>query len=127
MKFSFSILIPILTFFLVLSHVRASNSAIDNFLQCIPRYTNALYPILNAMYTHENAPSLSFLQFYIGDRRLNDTATTSNSLETLEVNYVQAIIVCARVSGLQITTKGEGSHSDFKGVSYVSDVPLIIV
>ncbi|KAL2932950.1 Berberine bridge enzyme-like 17 [Bienertia sinuspersici] len=118
-------LLLILASFLINSHVKASNSTIDNFLHCLPRYLNPSYPIFNALYTRENTPFLSFLQFYIGNRRLNDTSLTSNSLETLEVNYVQAIVVCARVNGLQIMIRSGGRV--FQGLSYVSDVPLIIL
>ncbi|KMT04761.1 hypothetical protein BVRB_7g169400 [Beta vulgaris subsp. vulgaris] len=115
----------LLTILFSINHVKASNSAIDNFFHCLPRYSNPLYPIFNALYTRENTPSLSFLQFYIGERRLNDTSSTSNPLETLDVNYVEAIIVCARVNGLQIMVRS-GVH-DFEGISYVSDVPLILL
>lgn len=116
--------ILLLTLLFLNSHVNASNSAIDNFLQCLPRYSNALYPISNAVYSRESTNSLSFLQFYIGNHRLNETSSTSKyTIETLEKNYVQAIIVCARVTGLKILING--GDRDFEGLSYVSDSPLI--
>ncbi|XP_056690022.1 berberine bridge enzyme-like 17 [Spinacia oleracea] len=43
----------------------ASNSSIDNFLQCIPSQSNSSHPISNAIYTPTNSSFINVLQNYI--------------------------------------------------------------
>uniref|UniRef100_A0A7C9DT39 Uncharacterized protein n=2 Tax=Opuntia streptacantha TaxID=393608 RepID=A0A7C9DT39_OPUST len=119
-----------LLFLIIPNIVQVSGSAIDNFLQCLPRYSNPSYPILSSvLYTREKTHLVSSLQFYVGRSRFNTTSSHSSAskplgtiVAALDVNYVQATLICARASGLQLkTVKG------FDGLSYASDVPLVIL
>ncbi|KNA22661.1 hypothetical protein SOVF_031390 [Spinacia oleracea] len=128
MKFIYTnVLLFSFLFVFSLSHIRASNSAIDNFLQCLPSRPNPSHPISNVIYTPTNASFLSVLQSYIRDSRFN-TSTTPKPLAiitALDVSHVQATVICAKTSGVEIRIRS-GGH-DFEGLSYTSNVPFVIL
>ncbi|XP_021847496.2 berberine bridge enzyme-like 3 [Spinacia oleracea] len=114
-------------FVFCLSHVSASNSSIDNFLQCLPSRSNPSHPISNAVYTPTNSSFLSVLQNYIRNSRFN-TSTTPKPLAIvtpLDISHVQATVICAKTNGIEIRIRS-GGH-DYEGLSYVANVPFIIL
>ncbi|XP_056684950.1 berberine bridge enzyme-like 4 isoform X1 [Spinacia oleracea] len=114
-------------FLFFLSHISASNSSIDTFLECLPSHSNPSHPISNSIYTPTNSSFLSVLQNYIRDSRFN-TSTTPKPLAivtALDVSHVQATVICAKTNGVKIRIRS-GGH-DFEGLSYISNVPFVIL
>ncbi|KAL3522903.1 hypothetical protein ACH5RR_015737 [Cinchona calisaya] len=71
--------------------------------------------------------SVMFFEAYVRNRRSNTPTIRKPSIivAPLEVQQVKATILCTKGSGLQLTIRS-GGH-DFKGISYVSSVPFIIL
>lgn len=120
------VVFPILFLFFA-SHVGAANSTVDNFLQCLPSHTNPSHPISNVTYTRSNTSFLKVLQTYIRDSRFNTTSTPKPQVivAASDVSHIQATVLCAKSSGLQVRIRS-GGH-DFEGLSYVSSVPFVIL
>ncbi|KAK9756050.1 hypothetical protein RND81_01G069800 [Saponaria officinalis] len=117
----------ILILFLVSNVIQASNSTIDNFLQCLPNNSSQANPISKAIFTPNDPSFLTVLQAYVRDSRFN-TSSTSKPLAiitALDVSHVQATILCAKATGLEIRIRS-GGH-DFEGLSYVAQVPFVIL
>ncbi|XP_022761029.1 berberine bridge enzyme-like 18 [Durio zibethinus] len=100
----------------------------ENFLQCL----SSLHPensssISKVIYTPNNSSYSSVLDSSIRNFRFI-TPTTPKPLvivTPLNVSHIQSTIYCSRKHGLQIRTRS-GGH-DFEGLSYVSEVPFVIV
>ncbi|KAL2932964.1 Berberine bridge enzyme-like 17 [Bienertia sinuspersici] len=121
-----SILLPFL-FLLWASHISASNSTIDSFVQCLQSHSNQSHPISNAIFTPSNSSFLNVLYSYIRDSRFNTSSTPKPLaiVTALDATHVQATVICAKKSGIQIRIRS-GGH-DFEGLSYVSSVPFVIL
>ncbi|CAO2815219.1 unnamed protein product [Amaranthus hypochondriacus] len=117
----------ILIIFFSYSQVNVLASNIDNFLKCLPSHSNQSNPISNAIYTNENPSFLTILQNYIRESRFNTSSTPKPLaiITALDVSHIQATILCAKSNGLQIRIRS-GGH-DYEGLSYVSNVPFIIL
>ncbi|XP_010685242.2 berberine bridge enzyme-like 4 [Beta vulgaris subsp. vulgaris] len=120
------ILLPIF-FFFVVSHVTASNPSIDNFLLCLPSRSNPSHPISHAIYTPSNSSFLNVLQYYVRESRFNTSSTPKPLviITALDVSHVQATVICAKANNLEIRIRS-GGH-DYEGMSYVSNVPFVIL
>ena len=121
------ILLLFSAFSLFFSHVEAANSPIDSFLQCLPSHSNQSHPISDVIFTQSNPSFLRVLQTYVRDSRFN-TSSTPKPLAIVaasDVSHVQATVLCAKSSGLQIRIRS-GGH-DFEGLSYVSSIPFVIL
>ncbi|XP_026430367.1 berberine bridge enzyme-like 8 [Papaver somniferum] len=95
-----------------------------DFLTCICFHSKTTsIPI----YTLENANYTSILQSTILVLGLNSSTTPKPFLilTPLEESHVQTAVICSRKHGIQIKVRS-GGH-DFEGLSYVSDIPFIIV
>ncbi|XP_074308657.1 berberine bridge enzyme-like 3 [Silene latifolia] len=131
MKIKFSIydfLTPILFLFLGSHHYNLEpNSTIDNFLQCLPTKSSPATPIAKVIFTPSHPSFLRVLHAYVRDSRFN----TSSSLKplaiitALDVSHVQATVLCAKANNLAIRIRS-GGH-DFEGLSYVAQVPFVIL
>ncbi|XP_021847413.2 berberine bridge enzyme-like 14 [Spinacia oleracea] len=123
--------IILLSFLIIIfaSHVKASSSSsIDNFLECLPSYSNSSsFPISNSVYTRNNPSFLNVLQSYIRDSRFNTSSTPKPLaiVAALDVTHIQATVTCAKSNGLQIRIRS-GGH-DYEGFSYVANVPFIVL
>ncbi|XP_074298544.1 berberine bridge enzyme-like 3 [Silene latifolia] len=121
------ILTPLLLLFLVSRHSLEPNSSMDNFLHCLPSKSSRSNPITNAIFTPTHPSFLRVLYAYIRDSRFN----TSSSLKPLAIitaldeSHVQATILCAKANKLAMRIRS-GGH-DFEGVSYVAQVPFVIL
>ncbi|CAL8148703.1 unnamed protein product [Prunus armeniaca] len=104
-----------------------SDPVLTGFLQCLPKQPQSAYPIFEAIYTHENTSFQSVLLGYIRNSRYSTLATPKPLaiVTALHESHVQATVICAKQHGLQIRTRS-GGH-DYEGLSYVSDVPFIIL
>ncbi|XP_074267503.1 berberine bridge enzyme-like 4 [Silene latifolia] len=125
MKVSFSC--SIIFFLFLIFNVHASNSSIDNFIQCLPTKSSPANPISKAIFTPNNPSFLPILQTYIRDSRFNTSSTPKPLaiITALDVSHVQATILCAKANNVEIRIRS-GGH-DFEGLSYVAQVPFVIL
>ncbi|KAL5838969.1 hypothetical protein ACOSQ4_011577 [Xanthoceras sorbifolium] len=100
----------------------------ENFLQCLTLINSAnSTSISKVIYTQANTSYSSILEFSIQNLRFS-TSTSPKPLvivTPLHVSHVQAAITCSQKHGMQIRVRS-GGH-DYEGLSYVSDVPFVIV
>ncbi|QHO60021.1 hypothetical protein HN51_014139 [Arachis hypogaea] len=97
----------------------------EHFLQCLQLQNST--SISEVVYTPSNSSYSSILQFSIQNHRfLSKTTPKPLVIVTpLHASHVQATIICSQLHGLQIRTRS-GGH-DFEGVSYISQVPFVII
>ncbi|XP_068322301.1 berberine bridge enzyme-like 17 [Pyrus communis] len=129
MKFPNSpVLLAILLFLsLSVSWANSDPGPIDGFLRCLTTQTQSSHPIDECIYTPQNTSFQSVLHARINNLRYA-TTTTSKPLAIIAAkneSHVQATVVCAKQHGLQLKIRS-GGH-DFEGLSYVSDVPFVIL
>ncbi|XVE81221.1 hypothetical protein DITRI_Ditri15bG0045500 [Diplodiscus trichospermus] len=100
----------------------------DDFLRCLSSlHSDDSSSISKVIYTRRNSSYSAILESSIKNLRFS-TPTTPKPLvivTPLSASHIQSTIRCARKHGLQIRTRS-GGH-DFEGLSYVSDVPFVIV
>ena len=129
MGFSISAATYILIFTLLSSTVSwaASSSVHENFLQCLSLNSNSSTPITKVIYTPQNSSYSSVLDFSIQNLRFTTSSTPEPQVivTPLDVSHIQAAVICSKKYGLQIRARS-GGH-DYEGLSYVSEVPFIIV
>ncbi|OVA12249.1 FAD linked oxidase [Macleaya cordata] len=123
---SSSILLAVLFSFLCLISVPfgSSSSIINaNILQCLSKHSQTPIPI----YTPNNSNYSSVFRSTINNLRFLSSTTLKPLLiiTPLQESHVQAAVVCARKHGIQIKVRS-GGH-DYEGLSFISDVPFIIV
>ncbi|KAI6703154.1 hypothetical protein NL676_012290 [Syzygium grande] len=99
----------------------------DNFLQCLSLHSENATAISKLVYTPINSSYSSVLDITIQNLRfLTPSAPKPLFIVTpLNVSHVQAAIICSRRYGLQMRTRS-GGH-DYEGLSYMSEVPFVIV
>ncbi|XP_027089331.2 berberine bridge enzyme-like 21 [Coffea arabica] len=104
-----------------------SDTIHDNFAYCLTRNGIPSNQISKILYSPSNASFSSVLDAYVRNKRLNTPTTRKPSIivTPLQVQHVQAAILCTKGTGLQLNIRS-GGH-DFEGLSYVSDVPFIIL
>uniref|UniRef100_A0A5B6YRL3 Putative reticuline oxidase-like protein n=1 Tax=Davidia involucrata TaxID=16924 RepID=A0A5B6YRL3_DAVIN len=109
----------------------ATDSVYDTFLECLSKNKNTepadQIQISSIIYSPSNPSYTRVLQSYIRNRRFN-TSTTPKPLiivTPLHQSHVQAAVICAKNIGIQLKIRS-GGH-DYDGISYVSDVPFIIL
>ncbi|KAJ4836079.1 hypothetical protein Tsubulata_010703 [Turnera subulata] len=108
----------------------ASNPDVDKFLQCLRSHSHSHpsnYPIDQAIYTPTSSSFQTALEAFITNRRFVSPSTPKPVaiIAAKHESHIQATILCAKASGLQIRTRS-GGH-DYDGLSYVSEVPFIIL
>ncbi|KAI3955659.1 hypothetical protein MKW92_044906 [Papaver armeniacum] len=111
------------TFLLVKTSFGTATSVHGSFTQCLSLHSDTPIPI----YRPSNMNYSSILEATISNQRYNSSITPKPNLiiTPLFESHVQAAVICARKSGIQIRVRS-GGH-DFEGLSYTSDVPFIIV
>ncbi|OAY26642.1 berberine bridge enzyme-like 17 [Manihot esculenta] len=128
MKVSISITQIVLSVLLLLCSAPTSYPLVlENFLKCLPNHVHASNPIFGAIYTPSNSSFQSVLVAYIKNRRFltSDTPKPLAIIAALHESHVQATVICAKFHSLQIRIRS-GGH-DFEGLSYISDVPFVIL
>ncbi|CAI8618135.1 unnamed protein product [Vicia faba] len=106
----------------------SSSLSLENFIQCLSNhYSPPSHPASHAIYTPKNSSFLSILHMHTYNNRFSSpTAPKPLAIVTsLHESHVQGTIICAKNHGLQIRIRS-GGH-DTEGLSYVSDVPFIIL
>ncbi|KAA8514803.1 hypothetical protein F0562_017982 [Nyssa sinensis] len=104
-----------------------SSSVYDNFLKCFSFQTNLSNPISQVIFSKNNPAYTSILQSSAQNLRFLTPSTPEPQLIVTPVHesHIQAAVVCSKEHGLQIRVRS-GGH-DYEGLSYVSDVPFVIV
>ncbi|KAJ7957275.1 Reticuline oxidase-like protein [Quillaja saponaria] len=102
-----------------------ADSVYDNFLQCLTKHTKD--QVSNIVLSQTNPSYKPALQAYIKNARFNTSSTPKPSIivTPLHESHVQAAVICSKQVGTQIRIRS-GGH-DYEGISYVSDVPFIIL
>ncbi|XWS50556.1 hypothetical protein CRYUN_Cryun12cG0096800 [Craigia yunnanensis] len=102
-------------------------SAHEDFFHSLSLYSNDSYSISKVIYAPNNSSYSSVLESTIQNLRFSTPKTHKPLviLTPLRTSHIQATIYCSRKHGLQIRTKS-GGH-DFEGLSYVFEVPFIII
>ena len=121
----FSFLLSTLTFVLPLLHAAPSYpSPLEDFLHCLSNYSSPSNP---AIYSPRNRSFLSILHTHTYNHRFSaPTAPKPLAIVTARhESHVQGTIICAKSHGIQIRIRS-GGH-DCEGLSYVSDVPFVIL
>ncbi|MED6118840.1 hypothetical protein PIB30_006335 [Stylosanthes scabra] len=97
----------------------------ENFLQCL--YHNNSTGISKLVYAKTNSSYPSILQSSIQNLRFSyhNTPKPLIIVTPLQPSHVQATIICSQLHSLQIRIRS-GGH-DYEGLSYVSQVPFIII
>ncbi|XP_027348578.1 berberine bridge enzyme-like 4 [Abrus precatorius] len=124
----FSFLISTLAFVLSLLGATSDSSPVENFLHCLSNHSPPSVPtISNIIYTPSNSSFLSILHMHTHNNRFSaPTAPKPLAIVTpLHESHVQGTITCAKSNGIQIRIRS-GGH-DCEGLSYVSDVPFIVL
>ncbi|KAG8481208.1 hypothetical protein CXB51_025950 [Gossypium anomalum] len=103
----------------------SANPHLNNFLGCLDSfYSNDISKVI---YTQNNASYSSVLNATIQNLRFS-TPTTPKPLvivTPLQTSHIQATIRCSRTNGLNLRIRS-GGH-DFEGLSYVSQVPFVVL
>ncbi|KAL7131186.1 hypothetical protein ABFS83_13G181500 [Erythranthe nasuta] len=124
---SSTMLLLLLFFFTFNSYYSFASSDYDTFVQCLSSNQNTKNQIPNIVYGPNNSSFTSVLQDYIRNPRFNTPATRKPSLivTPLQESHVQAAILCSKKIGIELKIRS-GGH-DYEGISYVSEVPFIIL
>ncbi|KAK7399744.1 hypothetical protein VNO78_10933 [Psophocarpus tetragonolobus] len=103
------------------------DSIYDTFLHCFQTHTNQPDHVSNIVYAQTNASYASVLKAFLRNARFSTPSTQKPLLivTPLSEQQVQATVVCAKSIDVQLKIRS-GGH-DFEGVSYVSQVPFIIL
>ncbi|XP_022716511.1 berberine bridge enzyme-like 17 [Durio zibethinus] len=122
-----TIVFSILFLFLLNISLVTSDSALDNFLQCLPKHSNPSNPITDAVYTPNNSSFQSIYELRANNLRILSSATSKPVaiITALHESHAQATVICARSHGLQVRIRS-GGH-DYEGLSYTSDIPFVIL
>ncbi|CAL0312021.1 unnamed protein product [Lupinus luteus] len=105
----------------------ASGSPNENFLKCLSHHSKTPNPISDVVYTQSNNSFSVILNMHIQNKRFK-AATTAKPLAIITAqreSHVQTTILCAKTHGIQIRIRS-GGH-DTEGLSYVSDVPYVVL
>ncbi|KAK1391071.1 Berberine bridge enzyme [Heracleum sosnowskyi] len=99
----------------------------QGFLQCLSRVSPNAESISKVVYTPSNSSYTSILKKTLQNLRF-DTPQTPKPLvivTPVDESQIQTVIYCARKTNIQMRIRG-GGH-DFEGVSYVSEVPFVLL
>ncbi|KAI5385754.1 hypothetical protein KIW84_072381 [Lathyrus oleraceus] len=120
--------IIILVLYVSNSHAASSSESIYvTFVQCLKSHTTPQDQVSNIVYAQTNASYTSIFQAFVRNSRFNTPSTTKPLLiiTPQHENHVQATVLCSKTIGLHLKIRS-GGH-DFEGISYISDLPFIIL
>ncbi|KAJ1411244.1 FAD-binding, type 2 [Sesbania bispinosa] len=97
------------------------------FLQCFSSGLGNSNSTAEVMLTHNSSSYASLLQSSIRNLRFLDSSVPKPTLIVTprDIFHIQAAITCSVKQGLQVRIRS-GGH-DYEGLSYVSDVPFLII
>ncbi|MED6118841.1 hypothetical protein PIB30_006336 [Stylosanthes scabra] len=126
MSLKFTVAITIgLVFSCVSSSSSASHDILENFLNCLHFHNST--SISNVVYTKTSPSYYSLLHSSIKNLRFSSNSILKPLVivTPLQPSHVQATVLCAQLHDLQIRMRS-GAH-DSEGLSYVSQVPFVII
>ncbi|XP_073129303.1 berberine bridge enzyme-like 21 [Henckelia pumila] len=120
-------LLQLLVLFFSCSTAATSDSVYGPFLRCLSDNIKPNYHISNIVYGPQNSSFAKLVQDYIKNPRFNTSTTRKPLLLVTPTNesQVSATIICAKKIDVQLRIRS-GGH-DYEGISYVSNVPFIIL
>ncbi|KAJ7949645.1 FAD-binding Berberine family protein [Quillaja saponaria] len=113
--------------FLLTVSYATSQPSLDSFIQCLQNHSDSSKPISASVYTRNNSSFSQILLTRIHNRR-HSTPNTPKPLAIItatDESNVRATVICAKSHGIQLRIRS-GGH-DYEGMSYVSDVPFVIL
>ncbi|XP_051129418.1 tetrahydroberberine oxidase-like [Andrographis paniculata] len=133
---SFSLLIVLVAAALLISFPISAESRHgdhNEFLQCLSlRLQNHSHGISDVVYTPNGSSSSSSSYWSVLRKSIHNlrfmlapAARPQVIVTPLHESHIPAIVVCAKLNGMQIRTRS-GGH-DYEGLSYTSPVPFVIV
>ncbi|KAF5472175.1 hypothetical protein F2P56_008913, partial [Juglans regia] len=104
-----------------------SDSVYDALIQCLSKQTDQPDQVSEIVYAPSNASYTSVLRAYIRNSRFNTSYTPKpvTIVTPTQESHVQAAVLCSKSIGIQMKIRS-GGH-DYDGLSYISDVPFIIL
>nr|XP_016502740.1 PREDICTED: reticuline oxidase-like protein isoform X1 [Nicotiana tabacum] len=106
----------------------ASDSVYDSFVNCLTTKSIPQSEISKIVYSPSNASFNPILQAYVRNRRFFNSSTTSKPVIIVtptEESHVSSAVLCTKETNLQLKIRS-GGH-DYEGISYISDVPFIML
>ena len=127
MKAASPLLLPVLAILVLSLSCANPNPVFNNFFPCLSSHSSPLYPISDVFYTPNNSSFLSVLHSYIRNRRFSTSLTPKPFaiVSAKHESHIQSTLICARQCGFQVRIRS-GGH-DFEGLSYVSEVPFVVL
>ncbi|XP_062012529.1 berberine bridge enzyme-like 8 [Rosa rugosa] len=120
--------LAIVSFLLLHASMAASDPIQDTFLQCLSNLSQSPSPPISSVTYFPTNPSYTpILHSYIRNLRFTTPKTPKPSfiVTPTHVSHIQASILCSKIHNLQVRIRS-GGH-DYDGLSYISDVPFIII
>ncbi|KAK1430387.1 hypothetical protein QVD17_13085 [Tagetes erecta] len=98
-----------------------------DFLDCLIRKSDDPDSISRVIYSPNNSSYTSILQSSINNLRFTSPATPKPRfiLTPVHESQIQTLVYCSKKHGIEIRTRS-GGH-DFEGLSYVSQLPFVIL
>ncbi|KAL2244589.1 cannabidiolic acid synthase-like [Sesamum indicum] len=109
------------------SWAASAHHHVDDFLKCLKQEFHNYTSISSLVYTPTNSSYSSVLRFSIHNLRF-DSESIPKPLVIITPEHesqIPPLIYCAKQSHLQIRTRS-GGH-DFEGLSYVTQVPFVVI
>lgn len=121
-------ILAIVPFLLLHVSMADSDPIQDTLLQCLSNLSQPLSPPISSVTYFPNDSSYTpVLHSYIRNLRFSTPKTPKPSfiVTPTHVSHIQASILCSKIHTLQVRIRS-GGH-DYDGLSYISDVPFIII
>nr|XP_027073200.1 berberine bridge enzyme-like 28 [Coffea arabica] len=121
-----TLLLIYIPFHLILTS--SSSLVPQSFIQCLAqKVSSSNVSALSVMYVPKNSSYMSILDYTIHNLRFltPNTPKPLAIITPLDYSHVQATVKCCKKSGLQIRIRS-GGH-DYEGMSYISEVPFVIL
>ncbi|KAI8525423.1 hypothetical protein RHMOL_Rhmol13G0229500 [Rhododendron molle] len=116
--------------FCISTQSAASNLASGDFLECFHSQTNLSVSnsSSNVIFTTNSSSYASVLQSSARNQRFVTASSTPKPqliIRPLHESHIQAAVICSRKNSINIRIRS-GGH-DYEGLSYVSNIPFIII
>ncbi|KAM6551845.1 hypothetical protein CsatB_001653 [Cannabis sativa] len=116
--------LSLLSFCIIVTHASQPH---EDFLQCLSHNISNTTTLAELTYTLNDSSFISVMNSNIQNLRFSFPSTPKPLVIVTPSNasHVQASVYCSKKHGLEIRTRS-GGH-DFEGLSYVSEVPFVII
>ncbi|KAM3360564.1 hypothetical protein P3S68_015418 [Capsicum galapagoense] len=128
MSFCFLVLFLHFVYLLEFSSLSHASSIYDSFVNCLATKSIPQSEISKIVHSPNNPSFNPILQAYIKNRRFFNSSTISKPVIIVaptEESLVIGVVLCTKAINLQLKIHS-GGH-DYAGISYISNVPFIIL